>query len=80
MFSLMAIRDEQAVFDAMRDDLVNDPATAGKYIVIFGGEVVGFFETFVQGHRAGLQRFGTQVAFLVQRVEPRPLPVIVYWS
>ena len=73
----MAIRDEQAAFEAMRDALINDPATAGKHVVIFGGQVVGFFDSLGIGYAEGLRRFGTQAEFLLSRVEKRPPPVCI---
>jgi hypothetical protein len=78
----MAIREEQAAFEAMLDTLVGDPATAGKHVLIFGGKVEGTFDSRGDAYAAGLKRFGTTAEFLIAQAvkkEP-PVNISVAWE
>jgi hypothetical protein len=49
----------------------------GKYVVMHNGEVVGFFDDYGAGLRAGIAKFGARTEFLVQQVcEEEPVFVI----
>jgi hypothetical protein len=49
----------------------------GKYVVMHAGDVVGFFDDYVSGLRAGVAKFGVKREFLVQQVcEEEPVFVI----
>ncbi|MGB7585526.1 MAG: hypothetical protein WBM11_11820 [Terriglobales bacterium] len=43
-------------------------AEEGKYAVVHDEEVIGFFDDYGSGLRAGLAKFGPKVEFLVQQV------------
>jgi hypothetical protein len=50
------------------------PAHEGQYVVMFRGEVAGFFNDYAAGVHAGITKFGLNSEFLVQRVrEEDPL-------
>ena len=49
----------------------------GKYVVMHKDEVVGFFDDYGAGLRAGIAKFGPTTEFLVQQVcEEEPVFVI----
>lgn len=49
----------------------------GKYVVVHAGEVLGFFDDYTSGLRAGTAKFGVKNEFLVQQVcEEEPVFVI----
>jgi hypothetical protein len=49
----------------------------GKYVVMHNDEVVGFFDDYGAGLRAGIARFGPRTEFLIQQVcEEEPVFVI----
>lgn len=77
----MAIMDEYEAFEAMRDALVADPATAGKHVLIFGGKLERTFDNRGDAYATGLGRFGTQVEFLIARAEKKgPSIFLGAWS
>jgi len=52
-------------------------AHEGKYVVMHKGEVVGFFDDYASGLKAGIARFGAKTEFLIQQVcEEEPVFVI----
>lgn len=73
----MAIMEEHVAFEAMRDALVADPATAGKHVLIFGGKLEGAFGGPSDAYAAGLRRFGTDAEFLITRAERKGPPVVI---
>lgn len=49
----------------------------GQYVVMHAGEVLGFFDDYAAGLRAGIAKFGVKEEFLVQQVcEEEPVFVI----
>jgi hypothetical protein len=50
------------------------PDHEGQYVVMFRGELAGFFNDYAAGVRAGIAKFGVNSEFLIQRVrEEDPL-------
>lgn len=68
----MAIKDEQTAFEAKLNTLMKDPATSGKYVLIFGGNLEGVFDNHADAYATGLKRFGTSAEFLIARAENKP--------
>jgi hypothetical protein len=63
------------VFESRRSEWVKEHE--GKYVVMHAGVVVGFFEDYISGLRAGSAKFGAKNEFLVQQVcEEEPVFVI----
>jgi len=59
--------DELRVFQEHRDEWLR--SNAGKFVVIQNSTVAeGFFETYSEALKAGLQRFGVDRGFLVKQV------------
>jgi hypothetical protein len=49
----------------------------GKFVVLHKNKVIGFFDDYVTGLRAGISAFGVNSQFLVQQVyEEEPIFVI----
>jgi len=44
------------------------PEHAGAFVAIQGNEVAGFFESYAEAFKVGLQRFGSGRNFLIQQV------------
>lgn len=42
----------------------------GKFVLIQGHKVIGFYDSYAAGAKIGYSRFGTSKPFLVQQVEP----------
>jgi hypothetical protein len=58
---------EQSVFEQHRKEWSR--SHPGEFVVIQGDEIAdGFFGTYADALRAGLQRFGVQSGFLVKQV------------
>ncbi len=63
------------VFESHRKEWARDHE--GKYVVTHNGEVVGFFDDYGAGLRAGILKFGPKTEFLIQQVcEEEPVFVI----
>jgi len=63
------------LFESRRAEWVKEHE--GKYVVMHAGVVVGFFDDYISGLRAGSTRFGARSEFLVQQVcEEEPVFVI----
>ena len=59
--------DELNVFQTYRDQWLS--SNPGKFVVIQGSTVVeGFFDTYSEALKAGLQKFGVSHRFLVKQV------------
>jgi hypothetical protein len=59
--------DELKVFQEKRDEWVR--SNPGKFVVIQDSNVAeGFFDTYSDALKAGLQRFGVERSFLVKQV------------
>lgn len=71
----MSIAAEQQAFDSARDCLL--ASQAGKFALFMNCELQGIFGSYDEAYRAGLDRFGVDIAFLVAKVEPlkNPEPV-----
>ena len=63
------IEVEQAAFDSQLDELMKEHA--GQFALFHRGKAVGFFQTFEQAYRGGLERFGVNEIFLVSEVRKR---------
>jgi hypothetical protein len=57
---------EAKVFRERRQEWLREHA--GAYVAIQGEDVAGFFESYADAFKAGLQRFGGQRNFLIQQV------------
>lgn len=70
---------EQMAFDSMLDEMMEEHA--GQFVVIKGGQPVGFYPSFADAHKAALGQFGLDGGFLVSEVKKRgPEPVSISWS
>lgn len=70
------IAREVATFDRELPALLANPEVAGRYVLIHGDAVAGFYDTFDEGLTAGYDRFEFK-PFIVQRVaieKPRFFP------
>jgi len=67
--SQSAIEAEQAAFDSQLDELMKEHA--GQFALFHAGKPAGFFQTFEQAYRGGLERFGVDGVFLVSEVRKR---------
>ena len=69
------LRADFHIFESRLEEWLEDHK--GKYVVMHKGQVVGFFDDYAAGLRAGLRTFGVTTEFLVQQVrEEKPLLVI----
>ncbi len=59
------LEQELAKYEAERPNLLS--STEGKFVLIREGEIVDFFDSFVDGVKAGYAKFGN-VPFLVKQV------------
>jgi hypothetical protein len=74
-----SLEAEQIAFDAMLENLIVDHL--GQFVVVKGGEPIGFYPTFADAHRAALERFGMKEDFLVSEVKKRgPETPSISWT
>ena len=64
----MPLEAETAYFNAHRTEWV-EGGKQGKWAVVHAQELLGFFDTVVEGYRAGFERWGHD-PFLVAEVTP----------
>lgn len=57
---------ETRIFRERREEWLREHA--GAYVAIQGEDVAGFFESYADAFKAGLQRFGSRQNFLIQQV------------
>jgi hypothetical protein len=50
----------------------------GQFVVMHKGEVLGFFDDYASGLRAGIAKFGAKNEFLVQQVSEEELVLAIY--
>ena len=50
----------------------------GKYVVMHDGNVIGFFDDYGAGLRAGLAKFGVKTEFLIQQVCKEEPVFVIY--
>jgi len=50
----------------------------GQFVVMRKGQVVGFFDDYASGLRAGIAKFGAKSEFLVQQVSEEELVLAIY--
>jgi hypothetical protein len=75
---LTAIREEQKAFDAALEELLKDHA--GQFVLLKGGKAIGFYPSYADAYRAGLQHFGVNAVFLVSEVKRRDgEPASISW-
>lgn len=67
--SLHSLQTEQEAFNAQLDELMKEHA--GQFVLFHQKAPVGYFETFDQAYRAGLERFGVGGVFLVSEIVKR---------
>jgi len=50
----------------------------GQFVVMRKGEILGFFDDYASGLRAGIAKFGARNEFLVQQVSEEELVLAIY--
>lgn len=68
------LQQETEFFEAHREEWVRE--NPGKWAVVRGTELLGFFDDVGEGYSAGLERYGN-VPFLVKRVTKVDDPEII---
>jgi hypothetical protein len=61
-----SLQAEQEAFDKALDALMEEHA--GQFVVFKDRKVVGFFPTYLDAYRAGVERFGADAVFLLSEV------------
>lgn len=65
-WDIAAIAKEQKAFDAALQGMLAEHA--GQFVVFHDGKAFGFFPTFRDAYRKGLEKFGLNEVFLVSEV------------
>ena len=75
----MTLQEEQAAFDAQLDELLKEHR--GQVALFKDGKPVEFFSAHTDAYRAGLERFGLGVVFVVAPIEPPAhMPISIAWQ
>jgi hypothetical protein len=64
------------VFEAHRKEWLNEHE--GQHVVICAGIVVGFFDNYADGLRAGITKFGVNSEFLIQQISSEEPVFVIY--
>lgn len=64
---LTQTQQDQRAFDAMREDLIK-AGKSGKYAVVSGGQLVGFYDSETDAYADALQKFGPRGSFVIDQV------------
>ena len=70
------LRADFQVFESHRKEWVRDHE--GKYVVMHKDEVVGFFDDYAAGLKAGIAKFGVKTEFLIQQVCAEEPVFVIY--
>lgn len=75
---MSAIEQEQAAFERLLPEIL--PEHEGEFVVMHNEEPVGYFTSYNEAYRAGLNRFGLDEVFFVSEVVERDEgPVSISW-
>jgi hypothetical protein len=68
--TLDKLRVEQEAFDSQLDELMQEHA--GQFVLMKGGDVVGYYDSFQAAYSDGVLKYGPADVFLVSEVKHRP--------
>ena len=66
------LEKELATYEAEKSKLLG--GTEGKFVLIHDGDIIGTFDSFIDGVKAGYEKFGN-VPFLVKQIVAVDTPV-----